>query len=96
MLIQGGAYLQAGLEGAGHDLVMGPGAVEQQQVDVEEEQVQEHWEHQQSCGSGQQVTDHPHLWQDRPLPPAFRQHLPKAPYPANHPRHPRETGCGPQ
>lgn len=28
--------LQAGLEGTGHDLVVGPGAVEQQQVDVEE------------------------------------------------------------
>lgn len=54
-------YLQAGLEGTGHDLVVGPGAAEQQQVDIEEQQVHEDGDDQQGHRSGEQVTQHTDL-----------------------------------
>lgn len=57
-------YLQAGLEGTGHDLVVGPGAAEQQQVDVEEQQVHQDREHHQGCCSGEQVAEHTDLPED--------------------------------
>jgi len=50
--------LQAGLESTGHDLIVGPGAVDQNQVDVEEQQVHEGRDDQQCCRSGKQVTEH--------------------------------------
>lgn len=57
-------YLQAGLEGTGHDLVVGPRAVEQQQVDVEEQQVHKDREHHQSRRSREQVAEHTDLPED--------------------------------
>lgn len=87
-------YLQAGLESTGHDLVVGPGAAEHQQVDIEEQQVHEDGDDQQGHRSGEQVTEHtdlperegtsPLLWGRRaqvcPAPrPVIRRSLPPRP-----------------
>ena len=61
------------MESTGHDLIVGPGAVDQNQVDIEEEQVHEGRDDQQGCGSGKQVTEHTDLPQmgDRSRPSAW-------------------------